>query len=166
MEELGICRGQVRIDLVVVNGVLHGYEIKSDRDSLRRLASQADIYSKVLDRMTLVVGQRHLEQAMSIVPSWWGVLRIEACPEGPRFKTVRRNFANPQRDVRSLVELLWLDDAIALLEERDVARGLRGKPRRVVWDAVCHHCEASEIGVAVRTKLKSRATTAGSPSQP
>lgn len=37
IEELGLCRGQVRVDVSVVNGLLHGYEIKSDRDSLRRL---------------------------------------------------------------------------------------------------------------------------------
>ncbi|HET7057847.1 MAG TPA: sce7726 family protein, partial [Nitrospiraceae bacterium] len=44
IEELGLCRGQVRVDLSVVNGLLHGYEIKSDRDSLRRLRSQAELY--------------------------------------------------------------------------------------------------------------------------
>lgn len=31
IEELGLCRGQVRVDVSVVNGLLHGYEIKSDR---------------------------------------------------------------------------------------------------------------------------------------
>ena len=35
VEELGVCRGRVRVDVAVVNGTLHGYEIKSDRDSLR-----------------------------------------------------------------------------------------------------------------------------------
>jgi len=34
---LGVHRG---------NGLLHGYEIKSDRDSLRRLATQVDVYGK------------------------------------------------------------------------------------------------------------------------
>src|SRR5262245_26146770 len=34
LDELAICRGQVRVDLAVVNGSVHGYEIKSDRDTL------------------------------------------------------------------------------------------------------------------------------------
>jgi len=51
IEEFGICRGQGRIDLAVVNSLFHGYEIKSDRDSLRRLDSQVELYSKVLDRL-------------------------------------------------------------------------------------------------------------------
>ncbi len=42
IEELGLCRGQVRVDVAVVNGLLHGYEIKSDRDSLRRALEVID----------------------------------------------------------------------------------------------------------------------------
>ena len=156
IEELGICRGQVRIDLAVVNGFIHGYEIKSDRDSLRRLDGQVVLYSKVLDRATIVVGDRHLTETLSIVPRWWGVLLIESGPKGPRFKTVRRSRNNPQRDSRSLVELLWLNDSIALLTERDVARGVRGRPRRMVWDRVCEHFEADDIATAVRSQLKAR----------
>src|SRR3990172_5976308 len=76
IEELGFCRGQVRIDLAVVNGFLHGYEIKSDRDSLRRLGVQIDYFSKVLDRATLVAGERHIEKTIDMVPGWWEILRV------------------------------------------------------------------------------------------
>ena len=161
IDELGLCRGQVRVDLAVVNGQLHGYEIKSDRDSLRRLAVQVETYGKVLDRATLVVGERHLAEASSIVPAWWGVLYVCATAEGLRFKTVRRARNNPHRDPHSLVELLWLDHAMALLQERNAARGVHGKPRRIVWDRVCSHFGVDEIAAAVRTRLKARATNPG-----
>jgi hypothetical protein len=158
LEELGLCRGQVRVDLAVVNGLIHGYEIKSDRDSLRRLVGQVDLYSRVLDRATLVVGERHLPEALEIVPMWWGILRVETISRSRRFKTVRRGRQNPGRDARSLVELLWLDDAVAMLERRHAARGIKGKPRRAVWDRVCEHFDVNEIAAAVRTHLKARAT--------
>ena len=157
LEELGICCGQVRVDLAVVNGMIHGYEIKSDRDSLRRLGTQVDLYSRVLDQATLVVGDRHLSEAMEFVPFWWGILRVEPASRSPRFKTVRRGTRNPQRDPRSLVELLWLDDAIALLEQYNAARGVRGKPRRIVWDRICEHFDVDEIAAVVRGHLKARA---------
>src|SRR5208283_5148275 len=64
IEELGICRGRVRIDMAIVNGLFHGYEIKSDRDSLSRLFGQIDLYGKVLDRATLVVGDHHIVEAL------------------------------------------------------------------------------------------------------
>jgi len=163
IEELGMCRGQVRVDLAVVNGVLHGYEIKSDRDSLRRLDGQVDLYSKVLDRATLVVGDRHLGEALDMIPAWWGVVRVRSTSRGPRFKAVRRERKNPGKDPRALVELLWLDDAIALLARRDAARGIRGKPRHLVWDRVCERFDADEIAAAVRAHLKARAATQAPP---
>lgn len=156
IEELGICRGQARVDFVVVNGSLDGYEIKSDRDSLRRLAGQVESYGKVLDRVTLVVGRRHLREAKEIVPPWWGIVRIEAGEASARFVTVRKGRKNPACDPRSLVELLWRDDAIALLEQHGVAGGVRGKPRRAVWDRICERLGGDEIATAVREQLKAR----------
>lgn len=167
LDELGICRGQVRIDLAVVNGLLHGFEIKSDRDSLRRLAGQADIYSKVFDRTTLVVGERHLDEALKIIPLWWGVWRVESTCQGPQFKVARRGTRNANLDARVLVELLWLDEAVTLLAQHGVARGIKGKPRRIVWDRICEQLCTKEIAMAVREHLKARAAllSLSSPSQ-
>ena len=134
----------------------HGYEIKSDRDTLRRLKNQVELYSKVVDRATIVLGERHLSEAMGIVPKWWGVLLIQPGVKSPRIKAVRRARKNPGIEPRSLVELLWLDDAVALLEQRDAARGIRGKPRRIVWDKVCEYFKVSEISAAVREHVKAR----------
>jgi hypothetical protein len=158
IEELGVCRGQVRIDAAVVNGRLHGYEIKSDRDCLRRLEHQVRIYSRVLDQATLVVGDRHLADALHIVPDWWGVLHITRNWKGVRFKALRRGRMNQRRDPRALVELLWLEDALDLLTERNLARGVRAQPRRVVWDRICEYFSVDEISATVRTRLKARAT--------
>jgi len=154
IEELGLRRGQVRVDLAVVNGSLHGFEIKSDRDSLRRLAVQVDLYSQVLDRATLVVGERFAPHATSLVPVWWGVLRVSRKPGGLGFTTLRRSGVNPQRNARVLAELLWAGQALALLEERNAATGMRGKPRRVLWDRVCEYLSVEEIAAAVRDRLR------------
>ncbi len=159
MEELGLCRGRVRVDLAVVNGSLHGYEIKSDRDSLDRLAGQADVYSKVLDQVTLVVGERHLTHAMDRVPTWWGVTRVDDTAGGAELHLVRAEGKNPALDPRALVELLWLPEALAILEARGQVRGLRDKPRRLVWDRLCENLGAEEIASAVRVHLKARART-------
>ncbi len=162
LDELGLCRGSVRVDLAAVNGIFHGYEIKSDRDTLRRLKNQVAVYNQVFDRATLVVGERHLDEATTMVPGWWEVVRIEATASGPSLKQVRRPKKNPSRDPRALVELLWADEALALLEARDLARGVRGKPRRVVWDRVCEHLTLAEIADAVRQHLKATAGQRGS----
>lgn len=159
IEELGLCRGQVRVDVAVVDEQLHGYEIKSDRDSLRRLMRQIDFYGKVLDRATLVVGDRHFEKATALVPAWWGVLRISRTANNLHLDQVRQGGDNPSLDPRSLVELLWRDDAVSLLEQYNSARGFRSKPRQVVWDRVCNCLDIEVIGHAVRAHLKSRPGT-------
>ncbi len=43
VDELGIRQGAARIDVTVINGVIHGYELKSDCDTLNRLPSQVKI---------------------------------------------------------------------------------------------------------------------------
>ena len=166
VQELGLCRGQVRVDVALVNGVLHGFEIKSDRDCLRRLSSQVGIYGQVLDRATLVVGERHLQEATATVPDWWGILRATPTRVGTRLVTVRRGRANPKRDVRVLVELLWQGEALDLLERRGLARGVRTKPRRYIWQRLSECVEEKVIAEAVRSRLRARSAPQFAPPQP
>jgi hypothetical protein len=156
LEELGLSRGKVRIDLALVNGSMHGFEIKSDRDSLRRLSGQVDLYSQVLDRATLVVGERFAPLATSLVPAWWGIIRVSSVKHRLRFTTLRQSRQNPQRNARVLAELLWSEQALELLEQRGAARGVRGKPRRILWDRLCECLTVDEIAAAVRSRLKAR----------
>ena len=95
MEELGLCRGEVRVDVAVVNSALHGYEIKSDRDSLRRLSNQVVLYGRVLDRATLVVGERHADDASALVPEWWALLRARVTSAGIVFDAPPRGAREP-----------------------------------------------------------------------
>lgn len=153
LEELGLSCGRVRVDLAAVGAELHGVELKSDRDSLRRLPGQAALYGKIFDRVTLAVGGRRLPEALALVPDWWGVARVT--PD-LQLEEVRRGERNAGVDPRTLVELLWHEEALALLAARGAARGVRGKPRRIVWDRVCETLSKREIAAAVRRQLRAR----------
>src|SRR4051812_39679450 len=74
IEEFSVCDGAARVDLAAINGVMHGFEIKSDLDSLTRLPHQMELYSSVFDKITLVVGTTHLYHAFHMIPDWWGVI--------------------------------------------------------------------------------------------
>src|SRR6478609_10233131 len=74
MEELGLCQGDVRIDVASVNGELSGYEIKSPSDTLARWPKQRRIYSRVVDRAWLVAPLKTLERAE--MPLWWGQIGV------------------------------------------------------------------------------------------
>lgn len=163
VDELGLCRGQVRVDVAAVNGVLHGYEIKSDRDRLTRLPTQVQIYGEVVDRATIVVGTRYLDAAREELPAWWGILLAEFENDAVRFDPVRGEAPNPTQNPRALVELLWREEALAMLEEHGWDRGVRSKPRPAIWDRVCECFDVEEIAAVVRQRLRFRATTPDPP---
>ena len=157
VQELGLRRSDAIVDVAVVNGSLHGYEIKSDADTLRRLARQVKVYGQILDRATLVVGRQHLVAARRMVPRWWGLIVVDAGHRGAALLSVRGNRENPARDARSLAELLWLDEARELLAARGALRGFRDKPRPAVWDRLCEVYSLDEVAAEVRARLKARA---------
>ncbi len=116
IKEFGVCEGVSRVDIAVINGNLHGFEIKSDADTLERLPSQAQSFAKVFDYLTIVVGSRHIETARGIVPKWWGI--IEARKEGRSVKLYnrRRSRKNPEQEPCEIVKLLWADEARQLVD--------------------------------------------------
>jgi hypothetical protein len=157
VEELGLQHGAGRVDIAVINGELHGYELKSDQDTLRRLPAQIQTYNSVFDRLTLVVTPHHLDRAIEIAPVWWGVVLAENWGEaGVHFGTVRACGSNPSVSNLATAKLLWRDEALQLLEERGFARGMRSKPRGVIYSRVVELFDLPELQASVRKQLRSR----------
>jgi len=156
IEELGLCQGSARVDIAVVNGYLHGYEIKSESDSLKRLPTQIDYYSKVLDRITLVASESHISRVEKQIPDWWGVCVAQCNCGAISLKPVRLHADNPEIDPYALVQLLWRDEALDILRHNNLAKGYSNKPRRILWDRLVDHFSLSEIKLIVRRQLKSR----------
>lgn len=153
VEELGVLHGRGRVDVAAVNGSLSGYEIKSAQDDLKRLPRQVALYSEVMDDMTLVVDEKHLADAVELVPDCWGLLLAEASDHG--LKELRRAEPNTAVDPRSVLHLLWKDELVetALVHGRPDARR-RTKAELIEWLAVI--VEIDEIRSAVRLALTSR----------
>lgn len=156
IEELGLCQGSARVDVAVVNGYLHGYEIKSESDSLKRLPAQVDYYSKVLDRVTLVASESHISKVEKLIPDWWGVCVAQRNRGTISLKPVRGDADNSEVDPYALVQLLWRDEALNILRKNDLAKGYSNKPRRILWDRLVDHFSLSEMKQVVRRHLKFR----------
>jgi hypothetical protein len=157
VDELGLRHGAARVDVAVINGVIHGFELKSDCDTLNRLPLQIKIYNSVLDRITLVSGSRHIEKGISLVPDWWGIKLAELGSRGAiRFTEIRRPQANPIQDILAVCKLLWREEAITLLEELDTAEGVRRKPRAAVYAKLAEAADPDLIRSRIRHQLRSR----------
>lgn len=159
LDELGLQHGIARIDLAVVNGILHGYELKSDRDSLKRLPRQIQIYNSVLDKVTLIVGRRHETEAKTLIPDWWGFrLAKKGRRGGFEFTTIQRGSHNPSIDALSVAKLLWREEALTLLDELGEAEYVRYKARASVYARLVEVADLVCIRERVRRQLKSRTT--------
>lgn len=158
IEELGLCRGSVRVDIAVVNGVLKGYEIKSDQDTLLRLSSQAATYNRIFDTMTIVVAERHLRAAGKLIPSWWAIQVAGVVNPSTRLEIqyFRGESTNPNVDPGSLVQLLWRDEVLELLGQIEPGRALKSKPRRVLWETLATAVPLPELKAMVCACLRSR----------
>jgi hypothetical protein len=163
VEEMGIWSGSVRIDIAVINGMLSGFELKSDSDTLDRLPAQIDLYCKVFDQVVLVVGERHAPKALQIIPAWWGVMVASEESHEVALATARAAEQNPAPDPRIVAKLLWKDEALSVLERRGLARGYRSKPVAVVHDRLADALTYDELSSAVRAALKARLQWLGQP---
>ncbi|QTO43335.1 sce7726 family protein [Burkholderia latens] len=166
VEELGLEHGACRVDIAVVNGVIHGYELKSDADTLHRLPLQIDAYSRALDKATLVVSERHHAEAAKLLPSWWGIKVSHVGPRGAvHIETERAATMNPDISAFHVAHLLWRDEALAILEAFETdKRVLRGN-KRVLYTLLAQHLSLSSLRAQVRDALKRR-TNWRHPAQP
>jgi hypothetical protein len=156
VDELGLRHGIARVDVAVINGLIHGFELKSDRDTLRRLPSQMRVYNSVLDRITLVVGQRYMDSAMSLIPEWWGIMLAETVESGYHLTEVRKPQDNLFQDIVAVSKLLWRDEALSLLEEIGEAEGVRWERRAVIYERLAEVVDPNLIRFRVRHQLRTR----------
>ena len=154
--EVGLCAGKRRIDVITVNSEICGYEIKSDEDTLKRLAGQAETYEQVLDRAILVTTKRHLDIAQSILPTWWGIMVAHTEHGDICLETIRESALNNHHVAFSLAQLLWREEALEELRIREKGQGLSKKARYYVWVALTDTISLEELHSVVRARIKAR----------
>lgn len=153
--EFWIPQSNERADVAVIGAMLDGFEIKTDRDSLKRLPRQVDAYSRVFDRCHAVLAPRHVDRAMEILPPWWGVLVID---DSMSFRVLRDAEANAGVDADTLVRLLWRDEAYAALCDLG-HRPDPGAGRFRMWEMLAALLDLDGVRRVVRELLLCRDST-------
>lgn len=106
--------GSCKADLVILNGTATVYEIKSERDSLDRLAHQVENYKRVFATVNVVASQNHIEQILERMPDDVGVICLS-----PRYRlsTQRTAVTQPEQVCPETVfESLRSDEAQRVLK--------------------------------------------------
>ncbi|MGB3042240.1 MAG: sce7726 family protein [Xanthobacteraceae bacterium] len=159
IDELGLAHARSRIDVAVINGCIHGYEIKSAKDNLNRFATQIDIYRQTLQKLTLVAAPKHVAGIMRHAPEWCGVIAAEqGLRGGINFQVVRNAVANPEIDPVMTAHLLWRDEVIELLDQAGYASKDLRRPRKQLYEMLCEAMTLRELIASIRAFMVRRQT--------
>jgi hypothetical protein len=157
IEELGIEHGTCRVDIAVVNGFIHGFELKSESDTLLRLPRQIEAYSRSLDRATLVVSQAHLKGAEALLPRWWGIKVVARTSRGSLKVSTHRGVANnPGLSLFHMAHLMWRSEVVACLKQRGASAKELGANRAALYQLFVDTAPSVEVRRQVREALKRR----------
>ena len=115
IDEIDLIKGKSRVDLIHFGEFVTGYEIKSDRDSLIRLAMQADTYNRSLEKIVLICGSTHTENLREKLPSWWGIIEAKSVGRRILFKEHRASQLSPFFNHVNLLDLLWKNELESIL---------------------------------------------------
>jgi hypothetical protein len=151
IDEFWVPRSNERADIVVVGRSLDAFEIKSERDTFRRLPRQVSAYERLFDRCTLVVAEKHSDRATAVLPEWWGIVTVHVNMT-VEFTATREPRPNHAVDPETLVRLLWRDEVmIALLH-----LGHQPDPRESrssLWDELLHSATLAQLRGIVRMAI-------------
>ncbi len=156
VQEMDVCCGCARIDISLINGLIHGFELKSEKDNLARLPSQTYYYNMVFDKINIVVTESHHENAMQIIPNWWGVYLVSKANHTLNLIQKRHASINPEINLHLLTQILWRQELVELLQANGIYKGIKSKNRFELGKIACQHLEGDHIKSFVRHRLKNR----------
>jgi hypothetical protein len=110
--------GVAKADLVILNGTATVYEIKSDRDSLARLANQIGNYQKVFATIFVIAGESHVSDVLKATPASIGVLSLT--PRQSIRKIREASHTLDKVDPTSILESVRSSEALEILRELNV----------------------------------------------
>jgi hypothetical protein len=154
IDEFWVPVRNVRADVVLIDGQLHAYEIKSCRDTLKRLPRQIEAYSTIFDTCTVVLAEKHYDQGVKILPSWWGV-KVAQQGSVSELVSARAALRNETVSSEAIVRLLWRQEVQSVLE----FSGGSIYPqmgRAAMWRELLHLVSADQLRTIVAQTLRIR----------
>ncbi|CCF22247.1 conserved protein of unknown function; Putative Phage P4 cII-like protein (fragment) (plasmid) [Pseudorhizobium banfieldiae] len=145
--------GACKADVAILNGTATVYEIKSERDSLSRLANQIENYKKVFAKVYVIASEGHVKGVLDTVSEDVGVMML-----GSRYRiaTVREAENRPDRICPTTVfESLRSAEAVAILKRLKVAiPSVPNTQRHAAMRAVFTELDPTAVHEAMVTTLK------------
>lgn len=142
-----------RADLALANGRLVGFEIKSEKDSLKRWEAQKVAYTNVFDEVWLCSHAKHLSKAIETTPDHIGVILVDNFHS---LAVVRKaTSSHGMNNIYDLAGLLWREEINELAEMHSVKIKSRAT-KREARETLAAQLALEEVRNFVLCKLKLR----------
>jgi hypothetical protein len=106
-----------RADLIMANGKLAVFEIKSERDTLERLEGQLASYEKFFEQVTIVCAEKHRANVQELVSEKIGIWSVKS--DG-HLSVVRAAKASKLPSLNHWLSFLPVDELKALLKQQSI----------------------------------------------
>ena len=157
IDELGLAHAKARIDVAVINGCAHGFEIKSAADNLARLPRQLGLYEECLEKLTIVCAEKHVPGVRKLAPRWCGILQVaKGSRGGIEFLTLCEPKRNPRVQAHRLAHLLWRPEAEALLSRLNAPPEVLRAPRKALYESLAAVLSVEEITAFIKESMVAR----------
>lgn len=159
VDELVVCNGKNRVDVVVIDKILWGFEIKTSEDNLKRLKQQIEGYSKVFDKITLVIASKHLNSLEKVnIPENIGVMVFTEYKNGKlkSVKSIKKTKVNKNIVTTDLCHFLWRDEAYNILKRNNLNRGYSNSDVSEIRNTLIRSFKQTELKAMVTQTLKNR----------
>lgn len=157
IDELGLNHGENRADIAVINRHFVGYEIKSNNDSLSRLEEQIKSYNTIFDKACIVVGDRYIKTIHNYIPPWWGIIMASKSNSAiVSFDVIRKADMNKSIDPISIARLLWRNEALEILEQKQISSRIFRQPRAILYQSIVDMLNIDELRKTVKNFLTKR----------
>lgn len=154
INEMVVANWSRRADVVVANGHLYAYEIKSEFDSLKRLDGQVRSFSEHFDKVVVVAASKFVSAILTEYPSEIGVLEVFAGKDGLEFKQVRPGRIDAIKSIRHLSSHISKADIVRLLKAHDI--DVDPAERRVALEALLERVPVSRAREFVLRCIKNK----------
>ncbi|WP_180003588.1 MULTISPECIES: sce7726 family protein [Acinetobacter] len=142
-----------RADLALANGRLVGFEIKSQKDTLKRWTSQMTAYSNVFEEIWLCSHGKHLHRALEITDKHIGVLAVD---DSGSITVVRYAAENTKLNFYDLSGLLWKDELLTFASLNNIKEIKSRMTKNEIREVLSAHSSLNELKPYVLQKLKER----------
>jgi hypothetical protein len=157
IDELGVAHGKNRIDIAVVNGCIHGYEIKSSKDNLTRFSSQLESYAQCFEKLSFIAAENHIQELKRQTPEWCGIILAEKGTRGAiNFSTLRRSKKNPEVNVIAMAHFLWKKEVIEILQGLGAENVMLKGARASLYENLSKMITVDELSLKIKNSFLNR----------